>query len=96
MRGLRTPCIQAFLHMLPALGLLWALVDVAPLTASLVKGMAPSAAVSAIQVCLTTFLIIQLCAPNGMCLRQWSLLISNNAVLPHIVTFGKTLVGSGN
>lgn len=50
MRGLRTPCIQAFLHMLPTLGLLWALVDVAPLTASLAKGMLPSAAVSALQV----------------------------------------------
>ena len=66
MRGLRTPCIQAFLHMLPALGLLWALVDVAPLTASLAKGMAPSAAVSAVQVCLEAVLMICLCAPKGM------------------------------
>ena len=49
-RGLRTPCIQAFLHMLPALGLLWALVEVAPLTAGLARGAAPSAAVSALQV----------------------------------------------
>ena len=52
LRGLRTPCIQAFLHMLPALGLLWFLVDVAPLTLGLAKGVAPSAAVSALQVSL--------------------------------------------
>ena len=52
MMGLRTPCIQAFLHMLPTLGLLWALVDVAPLTAGLAQGVLPSAAVSAVQVSL--------------------------------------------
>lgn len=50
MRALRTPCIQAFLHLLPAVGMLWVFVDVAPLTAGLARGVAPTAAISALQV----------------------------------------------
>lgn len=46
---MKTPCIQAFLHALPAIGLLWALVEVAPLTVGLAKGVALSAAVTALQ-----------------------------------------------
>ena len=49
MQALRTPCIQAFLHLLPAGGLLWAFLDVAPLTVGLAKGIAPTAASSALQ-----------------------------------------------
>lgn len=49
MQALRTPCIQAFLHLLPAGGLLWAFTDVAPLTVGLAKGIAPTAACSALQ-----------------------------------------------
>lgn len=46
---MKTPCIQAFLHVLPAIGLLWGLVEVAPLTVGLAKGVALSAAVTALQ-----------------------------------------------
>ena len=49
MQALGTPCIQAFLHLLPAGGLLWAFTDVAPLTVGLAKGVAPTAASSALQ-----------------------------------------------
>lgn len=49
MQALRTPCIQAFLHLLPAGGLLWAFMDVVPLTVGLAKGIAPTAVSNALQ-----------------------------------------------
>ena len=50
MRPLRTPGIQAFLHMLPVMCILWFLVDVQPLTGAALKGLAPTAALAGLQV----------------------------------------------
>ncbi len=50
LQSLRTPGIQAFLHTLPVVPVLWCLVDVTPLTVPVLRGVAPTAVLSAAQV----------------------------------------------
>lgn len=54
LQPLHTPGIQAFLHLLPTVCGLWMLVEVGPLTKETVLGVAPTAALSALKVTVST------------------------------------------